>query len=174
MVAGLSVGEIKRGLEANAERLRCAAIGGRTYWLSSASVDAPDQTSAFLLPNYDDYTVAYRERDVFYDRAANATGDPRMDVPFRHVLLVDGQVRGRWSAAPNLARCASSWSGRCRRRARKEQPSSARRTSTRNSLELRVRLLNPQQLNTPETHVKHRADSTPDSELAGSSELTHP
>jgi hypothetical protein len=25
---------------------------------------------------------------------------PRMDVPFRHVLLVDGRVMGRWSASP--------------------------------------------------------------------------
>jgi hypothetical protein len=98
--SGLSGGEVRRGLEANATRLQCAALGGLTYWFSAeAGGDRSARGgSAFLLPNYDEYTVAYRERDLYYDRAANATGDPRMDVPFRHVLLVDGQVMGRWSA----------------------------------------------------------------------------
>ncbi len=110
--SGLSGSEIKRGVEANAGRLRCASIDGRAYWLSSATAEAPDATSAFLLPNYDEFTVAYRERDLYYDRATNATGDRRMDVPFRHVLLVDGQVRGRWTAAhkPGGLRIGLEWS----------------------------------------------------------------
>jgi hypothetical protein len=98
--AGLRIGEIKDGLEANASRLQRATLDGRTYWSSAESLNTPDAPSAFLLPNYDEYTVAYRERDLYYDRAANATGDPREDVPFRHVLLVDGKVMGRWSASP--------------------------------------------------------------------------
>ncbi len=101
--SGLAGGDINRGLEANAGRLRCATFDGLTYWMSSAEAegcDAPPSASAFLLPNYDEYTVAYRARELYYDRAANATGVPRMDVPFRHVLLVDGRVMGRWSASP--------------------------------------------------------------------------
>ena len=110
--SGLSGSEIKRGLEANAARLRCAAIDGREYWLSCAATPVPEAASAMLLPNYDEYTVAYRERDLYYDRAANATGDARMDVPFRHVLLVDGQVRGRWSVTQRAgaARIDVEWS----------------------------------------------------------------
>ena len=97
--SGLRIGEINAGLEANASRLQGATIDGQTYWYATESLHAPDALSAFLLPNYDEYTVAYRERDLYYDRAANATGDPREDVPFRHVLLVDGKVMGRWSAS---------------------------------------------------------------------------
>jgi hypothetical protein len=98
--SGLAVAEINRGLEANASRLQSRTVDGRTYWFSATPPDlrAPGAGSAYLLPNYDEYTVAYRERDLYYDRAANATGDPRQDVPFRHVLLVDGQVMGRWTA----------------------------------------------------------------------------
>jgi DNA glycosylase AlkZ-like len=97
--SGLRIGEINRGLEANTTRLQHATIDGQTYWFAAETLYAPEGASAFLLPNFDEYTVAYRERDLFYDRAANATGDPRQDVPFRHVLLVDGQVMGRWSAS---------------------------------------------------------------------------
>jgi hypothetical protein len=100
--SGLAIGQIRRGLEANAHRLHSETIDDDTYWFACES-DAPPATSAYLLPNFDEYTVAYRERDLYYDHAANAIGNPRQDVPFRHVLLVDGQVMGRWSAsAPSL------------------------------------------------------------------------
>ena len=98
--SGLTIGEINRGLEANAYRLQQQTVDGHTYWFSVATPPEAAEKPAFLLPNYDEYTVAYRERDLYYDRVANSTGDPRMDVPFRHVLLVDGQVTGRWSATP--------------------------------------------------------------------------
>jgi len=100
--SGLTVTEINRGLEANAGRLQSRTLDGHTYWFAATAPNpaAPPLSSAYLLPNYDEYTVAYRERDLYYDRAANAVGDPRQDVPFRHVLLVDGQVMGRWSATP--------------------------------------------------------------------------
>jgi hypothetical protein len=100
--SGLTVSEINRGLEANATRLQNCVVDGRTYWFSALAPTggAPELSSAYLLPNYDEYTVAYRERDLYYDRAANAVGDPRQDVPFRNVLLVDGQVMGRWTATP--------------------------------------------------------------------------
>ena len=65
------IGEINRGLEANATRLHSERIDGQTYWFATESLDAPLTASAFLLPNYDEYTVAYRERDLYYDRAAN-------------------------------------------------------------------------------------------------------
>jgi len=53
-------------------------------------------TAAYLLPNFDEYTVAYRQRDLFYDPANNWTGDPRQDVPFGNVIVVEGRVVGRW------------------------------------------------------------------------------
>jgi hypothetical protein len=100
--SGLAMGEINRGLAANVHRLRSETVGSDMYWFP-CDTDAPPATSAYLLPNYDEYAVAYRERDVYYDRTANAIGDPWQDVPFRHVLLVDGRVMGRWNArAPGL------------------------------------------------------------------------
>jgi hypothetical protein len=99
--SGLTVAEINRGLAANAHRLRSEKVDNNTYWFACDMAHSPAK-SAYLLPNYDEYTVAYRERDLYYDRQSNATGDPRLDVPFRHVLLVDGQVMGRWRARPRM------------------------------------------------------------------------
>ena len=97
--SGLSMGDINRGLQANAHRLHRDTLDGHTYWHSDPPHTKPESISAHLLPNYDEFTVAYRERDLYYKRGPNATADPLPDVPFRHVLLLDGQVVGRWSAA---------------------------------------------------------------------------
>ena len=53
--------------------------------------------TAYLLPNYDEYTVAYRHRDIYYDAALNRTGNPRLDVPFGNSIVIGGRVVGRWS-----------------------------------------------------------------------------
>jgi hypothetical protein len=50
----------------------------------------------YLLPNYDEYTVAYRERDLFYDPPRAWAFDQREAVPFGNVIVVDGQVAGVW------------------------------------------------------------------------------
>jgi hypothetical protein len=103
--SGLSVGEVRRGVELNGPRLRSTEFDGRTYWSGdTCELDlAEARSTAHLLPNYDEYTVAYRERDLYYDRVANATGNPRDDVPFRDVIVACGRVAGRWKRMPGGA-----------------------------------------------------------------------
>jgi hypothetical protein len=51
----------------------------------------------FLLPVYDEYLVAYRDRDaVPHGAALNATG-PGGPLPFQNPLVIDGQVAGTWN-----------------------------------------------------------------------------
>ena len=114
--SGLTLRDVRRGLELNGERLDRLEVDGLTYWSRPTSSPTPG-LSAHLLPNFDEYTVAYRERDLFYDKVANFTGDPRRDVPFSDVILLDGRVVGgwkrsspkevRWSVPPGPAECAA-------------------------------------------------------------------
>jgi hypothetical protein len=96
--SGLSVAEVRRGVALNGSRLSSIDFDGQTYWSGATrELDLPAaESTAHLLPNYDEYTVAYRARDLYYDRVANATGNPRDDVPFRDVIVAGGQVAGRW------------------------------------------------------------------------------
>src|SRR6185503_17752566 len=98
--SGLTTVDAKRGLEIN--RARQEANDGRTYW----SIGPPPSplrgygpTSAkqvFLLPVYDEYLVAYRDRDaVPHGAALNATG-PGGPLPFQNPLVIDGHVAGTW------------------------------------------------------------------------------
>jgi winged helix DNA-binding protein len=74
-------------------------LGRRTYWWapSSAAVAAVATTSrAHLLQAYDEYVIAYSEsRDLLdldgFARVARADGRT-----FSHVVVLDGQVVGRW------------------------------------------------------------------------------
>jgi Winged helix DNA-binding domain len=102
---GLPNRTIARGLELNSGRLESESIDGRTYWFAR-SVDLPSMPErVYLLPNYDEYTVAYRHRELYYDAARNWTGNLRTDVPFGNVIVFRGQVVGRWKRAGAAIQC---------------------------------------------------------------------
>jgi hypothetical protein len=109
--SGLPVGEVRRGVELNGWRLDHEVVGGQTYWFHQTSPRSMPQTT-YLLPNFDEYTVAYRSRGLYFDRARNWTGNPRHDVPFGNVIVVDGRVVGRWQRTKQRDRLniESQWS----------------------------------------------------------------
>jgi len=90
--SGLKVVDAKRGLEIN--KARQEAVDGRTYWTISAArrKPAPGDT-VHLLPIYDEYLVAYRDRDAVPHSAS------RVGVgTFQHAVVISGQVAGTWKA----------------------------------------------------------------------------
>ena len=90
----LTTRDAKRGLEANHAKHR--VIDGVTYWTigDSPAFAARQRSTAHLLPVYDEYLVAYR------DRAAVALGHGRSpDGRFDSTLIIGGQVGGTWKAA---------------------------------------------------------------------------
>ncbi|MEV7397834.1 winged helix DNA-binding domain-containing protein [Aeromicrobium sp. NPDC092404] len=70
-------------------------LDGRTYW----ALDQDDATdagaSAHLLPNYDEYFIAYRDRSTL---AAAFDVEPPEGFFHRHVVAIDGFVLGAWQA----------------------------------------------------------------------------
>ena len=88
--SGLRAGDARRAIEIAGAGLEEEAIGGRVCWSASAGSSrstrerAPLTSEAHLLPNYDEYVVAFRDRE------------PGSDV-FGHSLIVDGRFAGRWT-----------------------------------------------------------------------------
>lgn len=99
--SGLTTTDARAGLEAAAPRLFKEVIGGETYWLpahAGRADSAPkgETRDAFLLPVYDEYTVAYRDRTAALNPSdANQTGNGI----FRHVIVIGGRVVGTWTRA---------------------------------------------------------------------------
>ncbi|HVH56988.1 MAG TPA: winged helix DNA-binding domain-containing protein [Vicinamibacterales bacterium] len=84
--SGLKTSDARRGLDI----IRASSFDddGLTYWSARARGSATGRMSVHLLPIYDEYLVAYRDR-VAVPHAWDARA-------FRHTLVVDGQVAGTW------------------------------------------------------------------------------
>jgi hypothetical protein len=93
--SGLSTPDAKRALEmidAGAEQ-----IDGLTYWTAgSAPRRATRDTLVHLLPIYDEYLVAYRDREAVPHLLPAKLPGKRPFVTFQHALVIDGQVAGTW------------------------------------------------------------------------------
>ncbi len=105
--SGLTVTDVTRGLELNGPRLTRETAGGLTYWFTPAATAASAEPTAsaasqvsevvHLLPNYDEYTVAYKDRDLYFAPPSSRTPTGRDDVPFSNVILIAGRVAGYWT-----------------------------------------------------------------------------
>jgi hypothetical protein len=96
--SGLTMAEIRRGMELLGGALVSETRDGRTYW---SSPDAPDagsrRVAVHLLPNYDEFLVAYRDRSASLDpgRGFDPSPLPRASI-LSHVVVLNGQVCGSW------------------------------------------------------------------------------
>jgi hypothetical protein len=63
--SGLTQVEVRRGIELAGNALEHTEIGGLTYWFDAAlGSPRPGAPIAHLLPNFDEYTVAYTDRSA--------------------------------------------------------------------------------------------------------------
>lgn len=93
--SGLTVADIKTGLALVGSQLDHEVIDGQTYWFTSATRTANNTgVTAYLLPVYDEYAVAYKDRSALFKRmAANSVNG------LGYAIVVNGQIVGAWRAA---------------------------------------------------------------------------
>ncbi|RBL89837.1 winged helix DNA-binding domain-containing protein [Chitinophaga flava] len=91
--SGLTITEAKRGLDAIQDELVSVAVDGKTYWMSPDQQHPAAQPSVFLLPAFDEFTVAYKKRDI-QQLLINGSLPPMASLG--PVIVVDGQITGTW------------------------------------------------------------------------------
>ena len=93
--SGLSVTDARRALESVKSGLSSAKLGAQTYWLPTTLSGPCHNSSVYLLPAYDEFLIAYRDRS-----AALAVVDTKKTISangiFRPVVVLKGQVVGLW------------------------------------------------------------------------------
>ncbi len=112
--SGLGIKDARAGLEAAAPSLACETLDRRSYWYGDPATTRPRASSrrtthghgtAVLLPAFDEYLVAYRDRSAVLDpaqaRRINAGGG--LLAP---CVVVDGQVIGLWRRTLTTKRVA--------------------------------------------------------------------
>jgi hypothetical protein len=99
--SGLTIGDARRGLAALGSRFASATLDDLTYWfepaaMDSASIPAPADGSVLLLPNYDEYVVAYRARQLLLPPVIAHRPEARYDPPFSNLIVIEGVAAGVW------------------------------------------------------------------------------
>lgn len=98
--SGLLTADAKRGLEMN--KARHEVVDGRTYWtVGRAPAGGRRSTPVHLLPIYDEYIVAYRDRDAVPHLTTKIASPSGGLVTFQHALVIGGKVAGTWRTARN-------------------------------------------------------------------------
>jgi DNA glycosylase AlkZ-like len=95
--SGLTTADAKAGIQSVKPALTSETIGERTYWFKTQAKSAPRVSpSASLLPNYDEFLIAYKDRDQKVFGLDGQPGKlPAFDA-FAHYLVVDGLLAGTW------------------------------------------------------------------------------
>jgi hypothetical protein len=96
--SGLTMSDIKRGLQIAGRKLQHATIGGRDFWFTERTVPKASR-SAHLLPNYDEYFIGYKDRSAIGRRLASSKAGTGGNAFMAHVVFVNGQLVGGWKRA---------------------------------------------------------------------------
>jgi winged helix DNA-binding protein len=92
--SGLTMADARKGMDFVKPQFEQEMIERQTYWFApSQPVRGPSPT-AFLLPNYDEYTVGYTDRGAIFD-GSHADQLPR-ESTLAQSILIDGRMTGLW------------------------------------------------------------------------------
>lgn len=96
--SGLTVADARKGIELAGPRLERETLDGQDYWLSPTELDARwEPSAAWLLPPFDEYIVAYKDRSAVLDPALGKLMSS--NGIFYPVIVLDGRAAGTWKRA---------------------------------------------------------------------------
>jgi hypothetical protein len=93
--SGLTAADARRGIGFISDDLKTTTYDGKVYWAFRTRSNAPRaQDPPYLLPAFDEYNVAYKDRGIVNELLPtwNALGP---------TVIVDGKVVGTWKASVN-------------------------------------------------------------------------
>lgn len=98
--SGLTMADTKAGIEMVSSQLSHETANGKTYWFGTPGTTARTKTPiVHLLPNYDEYFIAYKDRSASFDPSLLKPPLTKYDVLSAHIVILNGQVIGGWRRA---------------------------------------------------------------------------
>ena len=99
--SGLTMADVRRGLELVGRQLESAVVAERTYWFASIPLALADPSpTAHLMQGYDEFIIGYSQSRDLLDLASLYTTAPALETLPLHAVLLDGQVVARWRRLP--------------------------------------------------------------------------
>jgi len=96
--SGLATNDAGRGIALLDREIEEVQIGETIYWRSDSKPSRRplDSAASHLLPAYDEYTVAYKNRQPVFDNDSRIEGWDALGP----VVLINGRIVGTWKATP--------------------------------------------------------------------------
>ena len=94
--SGLTMTDVKEGIEVLKPKLEHDVIDGQTYWfVESALPKTAPSTTAHLLPVYDEYVMGYKDRSAILGllEKEKLIGS---SIAFDNIILIDSMLIGSW------------------------------------------------------------------------------
>ena len=92
---GLNLTDARKGIELNKGLLTHEIVNGNQYWLSlNQEQTTLDENSVYLLPPFDEYSVAYKDRSDILDPAFNEEAV----FGLKPIIVSDGKITGTWKS----------------------------------------------------------------------------
>jgi len=95
--SGLPIIDIKRGLEIIKSGLHKEVVKEQTYWMpDNMPVKKAHSKTIYLLPGFDEYIIAYKERTAALDAANVKEVMGAGNALFNSTIVINGRVEGTW------------------------------------------------------------------------------
>lgn len=95
--SGLTFADAKRGLEMNKSEIIPEVVEEKIYWLAKSLPTLKEISNiAYLLPNYDEYGISYKDRSAFYNPTDDIHAGAKGALPYPHMIVINGHVVGMW------------------------------------------------------------------------------
>jgi len=96
--SGLTVRDAKEGLTMNKPLFDSEKVNGVEFFFNPVSIDLKKNTQlTFLLPDYDEYGISYKNRSIIFDPKNKMGNETRTN----HVIIIDGKAGGAWERSRN-------------------------------------------------------------------------
>jgi len=93
--SGLTLTEAKKAIEIAKSKLISESQGENVYWMATNSGKIEKKNQLYLLPAFDSYLLAYRDRSIFLDDL-NTSKVISTNGIFRPIIVHEGKIVGIW------------------------------------------------------------------------------
>jgi hypothetical protein len=98
--SGLLLADTKKGIEMAGSDFKKEMVDGKEYFFKSLSFLKKEiSEAAYLLPNYDEYMIGYKERTATLNERHTAKLAIGRNTIFSNSILINGKIEGIWQRA---------------------------------------------------------------------------
>ncbi len=94
--SGLTMADARAGFETLGSSFTQEIVEGKTWWMTDDTIPKRRSPAIHMLPNFDEHTVAYRDREGALASDVQRRLAPTSGVLMAHILTRDGQLIGGW------------------------------------------------------------------------------